>query len=107
MFPSEPDVPGYHRYLVEFVKPPADPARFTRVLDAALTRINEDYAAHRKNDLSMLMPEILQVSRGAFLEWRLARGGRAEQGKVPVMDNTGVLTETIREWMTSHGKIVG
>jgi len=106
VFPSKPDVPGYHRYLVEFVRPPIDPTKFTRVLDAALSRINEDYAAHRKNDLSMLMPEVLSIERGAFLEWRLARGGRAEQGKVPTMDNTGKLTETIREWMASHGKLI-
>ena len=58
VFPESPTAPGRHRYLVEFVQPPADMGRFAAALDAALCRMNEDYAAHRAGDLTMLAPEV-------------------------------------------------
>ena len=69
-----------------------------------LTEQNEDYRAHRAGDLSMLVPEIVPVAEDGFLAWRLARGGRAEQGKAPMMDNTGKLTSVIYEWLRANGK---
>src|SRR5262249_41756187 len=54
LFPETPCDPGRHRYLIEFSQPPVDLHQFTRALDTALCRINEDYQAHRVGDLTML-----------------------------------------------------
>jgi hypothetical protein len=92
MFPEHPNTPGRHLYLIEFVNPPSDLDCFTRELDAALCRINEDYAAHRSGDLTMLPPEVCIVPRGGFAEWMRSKGKLGGQHKVPRMDNSGQIT---------------
>jgi GH3 auxin-responsive promoter len=92
VFPESPAAPGHHRYLVEFVQTPADVGRFAEALDAALCRLNEDYAAHRAGDLTMQAPEVVPVPRGGFAEWLRARGKVGGQHKVPRMDNSGGIT---------------
>jgi hypothetical protein len=97
VFPESPAAPGRHRYLVEFVQPPAEVGRFAEALDAALCRLNEDYAAHRAGDLTMLAPEVVPVPRGGFAEWLRARGKVGGQHKVPRMDNTGGITRELSQ----------
>lgn len=106
VFPADPKRAGHHRYLIEFVRPPADPGRFTDVLDATLRRLNEDYDAHRHGDLTMLKPEVLVLKHEAFLRWMVAHGRRLPQGKVPEMDNGGEQTKAITEWLTAHEEMV-
>jgi hypothetical protein len=99
VFPADPKKPGHHLYLVEFAGgPPADAARFAAELDAELVRANEDYAAHRVGDVSMLVPEVRVVRRGGFDEWMKSRGKYGGQTKVPRMDNTGVMTKELAGW---------
>jgi hypothetical protein len=93
VFPDTPGIPGRHRYLVEFAQPPADVQAFTRHLDETLSRLNEDYAAHRAGDLTMLAPEVWSVRRGGFGEWMRIRGKYGGQHKLPRIDSTGRLTE--------------
>ena len=95
VFPDSPGVPGRHRYLVEFAEPPGDVEAFARCLDDVLGRLNEDYAAHRAGDLTMLAPEVWPVPRGGFAEWMRARGKLGGQHKLPRMDNSGRLTEEL------------
>jgi hypothetical protein len=97
VFPDTPGVPGRHRYLVEFAEEPNDLAAFARNLDEALSRANEDYAAHRAGDLTMLTPEICPVRRGGFAEWMRRRGKLGGQHKLPRMDNSGRLTTELSE----------
>src|SRR5262249_44749258 len=92
VFPESAKQPGRHRYLVEFAQGAPDQAGFAAELDAALCRLNEDYAAHRQGDLTMLPPEVVAVRRGGFAEWMKARGQLGGQHKVPRMDNSGQLT---------------
>lgn len=98
VFPARSDVPGHHRYLVEFAQLPAELARFAAELDAALGRLNVDYLAHRKDDLSMRRPEVVPVHRGAFAGWMRSQGKLGGQHKVPRMDNTGKLTAELSQW---------
>jgi len=106
VFPTKPNTPGHHRYLVEFAgPPPADLGHFAAVLDETLNKLNEDYEAHRKNDLSMLKPEIIVVKPGGFLRWMLAHGKTPPQHKVPRMDNGGEQTKAILGWLTDHGEV--
>ncbi len=99
MFPDRPGVPGRHRYLVEFARPPSDLRQFESELDKALCRINEDYAAHRQGDLTMLAPEARPVRRGGFADWLKSRGKLGGQHKVPRMDNSGELTAELSRWL--------
>lgn len=103
IFPSEPTKPGHHRYLVEFGRQPNDLAAFAKVLDETLNKLNEDYEAHRRNDLSCLAPEVRVLKPGAWMEWMIAHGKRPPQHKVPRMDNTGKLTGSMSEWFAANG----
>ena len=104
VFPDDPKKPGRHRYLVEFRgSPPADMEKFSILIDAELIRLNEDYAAHRVGDLTMLKPEVWVVPIGGYDDWMKARGKHGGQFKVPRMDNTGKLTTELSTWVTENG----
>jgi hypothetical protein len=107
VFPSDPTKPGHHLYLVEFRTPPADTIEFGRRIDAALDRLNEDYRAHRKGDLTMRAPHVEVVSPGGFHAWMLAHGKRPPQHKLPRMDNGGKLTASMRAWLKENGFLKG
>ncbi len=97
IFPAAPAAPGQHRFLVEFVQP-AEPdvvVVFAAALDAALCRLNADYAAHRHGDLTLLAPEVRPVPPGGFARWLRSRGQIGGQHKVPRLDNTGDLTSRL------------
>ena len=105
VYPTELNRPGHHLYLVEFRDgAPNDLTQFAKVLDAELSRMNEDYAAHRVGDLTMLLPEIQVVPPGGFGEWMKSRGKFGGQHKVPRMDNSGVMTQQLVEWFKQHKK---
>ena len=100
---TDPAKPGHHLYLVEFRGPP--PARlddFVGKLDAELVRLNEDYAAHRVGDLTMLKPEVRVVPPGGFGAWMASRGKSGGQHKVPRMDNTGAVTGQLVKWLAGR-----
>ena len=104
VFPSDPKQPGHHLYLIEFVpRGPSDLTRFARELDAELDRLNEDYAAHRVGDLTMLMPVVKVVKPGGFARWMEQRGKLGGQNKVPTMDNTGTMTRDMAAWFEANG----
>jgi hypothetical protein len=102
VFSANPGQPGRHRYLVEFAGAPPDLARFAAELDAALCRVNEDYAAHRQGDLAMLAPEVVPVRKGGFAEWMRAQGKLGGQHKVPRMDNGGQVTAQMTRFFSSQ-----
>ncbi len=103
LFPREPKQPGRHLYLIEFRKPPKDLARFTQLVDEELSRLNEDYQAHRQGDLTMLAPAVVVVKPGGFEGWLRSRPNFSPQHKVPRMDNSGKVTQTIHQWLREHG----
>jgi hypothetical protein len=107
VFPTEPQKPGHHLYLVEFRSPPASLADFAQIIDATLRQFNEDYRAHRAGDVSMLAPAIVVVKTGGFNAWMLAHGKRPPQHKLPRMDNGGKLTSSMRDWLRENGFLVG
>ncbi|HEY8504098.1 MAG TPA: GH3 auxin-responsive promoter family protein, partial [Gemmataceae bacterium] len=105
VFPADPGEPGHHRYFVEFAQEqPPDLDAFAGHIDAALCRLNEDYEAHRRGDLSMRRPEVVAVPPGGFAEWMRSRGRYGGQNKVPRMDNTGEITRQIGEWLEERGR---
>jgi len=77
---------GHHLYLVEFEQdavPDERLAGFTRTLDEALCRLNDDYRDHRKGDLQLGAPEVRAASSGTFFAWMKERGKLGGQNKVP------------------------
>jgi len=103
VYPAEPTKPGHHLYFIEFATAPTDLAKFARELDAELSRLNEDYDAHRKGDLTMLPPVVRAVKRGGFQEWMRARGKAGGANKVPRMDNSGTMTRDMATWFEANG----
>jgi acyl-CoA synthetase (AMP-forming)/AMP-acid ligase II len=98
LFPGTEAGPGRHRFLIEFAETPADPGVFATELDAALSRFNEDYAAHRRGDLAMLPPDVRMVLPGGFAAWMRSVGKLGGQHKVPRMDNTGEVTRLLSDF---------
>jgi hypothetical protein len=104
VFPLDPTKPGHHLYQIEFRgNPPADLTRFAADIDAELRRLNEDYDAHRVNDITMLLPVVQAVPEGGFARWMAARGKCGGQNKVPLMDNDGRMTRELADWMANNG----
>jgi hypothetical protein len=92
VFPEDPTKPGRHRYLVEFADRAPELGAFAAEVDGVLNRLNEDYAAHRQGDLTMLPPEVVAVRHGGFADWMRSKGKLGGQHKVPRMDNSGEIT---------------
>ena len=103
VFPNDSHKPGYHHYFVEFRDgSPRDLSQFVKLLDDELCRLNEDYAAHRLGNLTMLPPIVKVVPRDGFAKWMASRGKAGGQHKVPRMDNTGTITTQLGEWFASE-----
>ena len=83
-FPERLQPRGGHLFVVELA-PPAwgGEARFGAVLDQVLSRLNDDYAAHRRGGFGMLAPEVRLAPPGFFSRWMRQRGRLGGQNKVP------------------------
>lgn len=84
LHPDAQDQRAGHVFIVELSGTGAgDAAAFARVLDATLAEANEDYAAHRANDVGMRPPRVRLVPAGTFAAWMASRGKLGGQNKVP------------------------
>ncbi|HMB03918.1 MAG TPA: GH3 auxin-responsive promoter family protein [Isosphaeraceae bacterium] len=90
---------GHHLYVVEFLKAPADPAAFREALDADLSRRNADYLAHRAEGVGLPLPALVVARSGGFESWMRSRGKLGGQHKVPRMDDAGMLTRQLVEFL--------
>ena len=80
--PDPSDARAGHLFVVELDRP-ADRFAFARALDAALQRVNDDFAAHRADDFGLRPPEVRLVPAGSFERWMERRGKLGSQNKVP------------------------
>ncbi|MFO0892085.1 MAG: GH3 auxin-responsive promoter family protein [Isosphaeraceae bacterium] len=97
---------GYHQYVVEFFRDPADPRAFRDRLDRALSARNADYQAHRAEGVGLPLPALLVASPGTFAEWMRIRGKLGGQNKVPRMDGTGTLTADLAVFVRESGRVL-
>jgi len=77
----------HHEWLIEFVKPPENPAIFTDALDNALKSLNSDYEAKRYKDLLLKPPVLHILAQGTFYKWLKNKGKLGGQHKVPRLLN--------------------
>jgi hypothetical protein len=96
---------GYHQYVVEFLKEPADLELFRDALDAGLLACNADYLAHRTRDVALSSPAIVAARAGSFDSWMRRRGKLGGQNKVPRMDGSGVLTRDLVDFVHGADKV--
>jgi hypothetical protein len=96
---------GYHRYVVEFLTPPADLHAFRLALDADLARRNADYRAHRVEGIGLPLPALVVAGLGGFDSWMRQRGKLGGQHKVPRMDNSGTLTHHLVTFLRASGQV--
>jgi hypothetical protein len=90
VYPEKDNPLGGHRYVVEFAEgvPEKDSLQnFSRVIDETLSKLNEDYEAHRADGFGLRAPEILSVPQGTFEGWMKSRGKHGGQNKVPRIIN--------------------
>jgi hypothetical protein len=78
---------GYHEWIFEFKREPDDKNKFVEVLDAALGRVNSDYAAKRRGDRALSMPKLHIVPQGTFRRFLESRGPITGRNKVPRLAN--------------------
>jgi GH3 auxin-responsive promoter len=98
---------GYHQYVVEFLVKPTDERRFRDLLDEELSRRNADYQAHRTPGACLPSPALRVAGPGVFEGWMRRRGKLGGQNKVPRVDNSGMLTRDLLEYLDeTHQSIV-
>ena len=78
---------GAHEWLIEFEKEPENLQRFTKNLDQALCSLNSDYEAKRHKNITLRMPIVHSLPKGAFYNWMKQRGKLGGQNKVPRLAN--------------------
>jgi hypothetical protein len=78
---------GAHEWMIEFKKPPADIAFFTKTLDETVQSLNSDYEAKRYNNMT-LNPLVINVARpNLFYDWLKERDKLGGQHKIPRLSN--------------------
>jgi hypothetical protein len=80
--PDRTDPRGGHLFAVE-LDGPCDAGAFAQALDAALRRLNDDYAAHRGDGFGLRDPDVRLLLPGSFARWMERRGRLGAQNKVP------------------------
>ena len=80
---------------------------FAEELDAALCRLNDDYAAHRAGGYGMDPARVRVVPPGAFAAWMKSRGKLGGQNKVPRIINDRALFDGLRRFAESYGETGG
>lgn len=92
LFPGRGEPRGGHLFVVELSPlAPGQADAFAATLDMALSRLNADYAEHRRGGFGMLPPKVLLVPPGTFAAWMRRRGKLGGQNKVPRVINDPAL----------------
>jgi len=93
---------GAHEWLIEFEKEPDDLQLFTEKLDQALCSLNSDYEAKRNKSITLRMPIVHSLPKGAFYNWMKQRGKLGGQNKVPRLANDRKYLDELLSLQRSH-----
>ncbi|RMD87156.1 MAG: auxin-regulated protein [Candidatus Dadabacteria bacterium] len=104
LFPSKGGELGRHVYILEVEsKYKLDSEAVSQQIDSYLSKINDDYAAHRADGFGMASPKVVLVKRGTFAEWMKSRGKLGGQNKVPRIINDVNLLENLLNFIQTRG----
>lgn len=78
---------GAHQWLIEFERAPENLEYFTLTLDDALKSLNSDYEAKRYKNLTLALPDVIEIKTGVFYQWLKEKGKLGGQNKVPRLAN--------------------
>ncbi len=78
---------GYHEWVIEFERKPADLQQYASVLDETLRKINSDYDSKRSDNLVLSAPRLHVASQGSFYKFMKNRNRLGNQNKVPRLAN--------------------
>ena len=94
---AEGDRRGYHQWLIEWDKAPADEGEFGRLLDMELRKLNSDYDAKRTGDIFLDSLQIVSLPSGSFNRWlhTVGNGKLGGQRKVPRLANDRRIADAI------------
>ncbi len=85
-----------HYWFIQWVKKPADPDRFTRLLDENLQEINRHYH-NRRRSMGIHPPVTLNMTKKAMYGWREIHQALHAQTKMPrIIEDTDKITDMIR-----------
>ena len=86
---------GHHEWLIEFVKSPENMGRFKSILDEELGKLNDDYAAKRKDNIAIEAPVVREMPSGTFYEWLKRKNKLGGQHKIPRLSNSREFVEEL------------
>lgn len=86
---------GGHQWLIEFLQPPTDLAKFTTYLDKTLQDLNSDYDAKRHHNTTLNEPLVTIATQNTFYRWLNSKGKVGGQNKIPRLSNDRKIIESI------------
>ncbi len=87
---------GRHHWIIEFSRAPGSLATFAAELDAALCRVNSDYAAKRAGGIFLDPLTVASAPEGLFDRWLARDGGRlGGQRKIPRLSPSPAILESL------------
>ena len=105
---SETDVgetaKGRYLLFVEFEKDPSDLGKFAAAFDQGLRTQNRVYREHRTQDVAILAPQVVPLSRGASKKFLKEMGATSVQHKFPRIVEDG-RRDLLRTFARSPGEI--
>ena len=102
--PDAADPRGGHLFIVELDSAPAgQEEKFAAALDAALARLNADYAAHRQGGYGLRPPRVMLAPPGSFAAWMRHRNRLGGQNKVPRVVADAALLADLTGFLAARG----
>lgn len=79
---------GAHEWLIEFKKAPHNITEFKETLDLELQKLNSDYEAKRKNNITLTQLQLIIARKNLFYDWLKSKGKLGGQHKIPRLSNS-------------------
>ncbi len=78
---------GAHQWIIEFNKAPTNFEAFAETLDLEIQKLNSDYEAKRKNNMTLNPLELVVAKKGLFYKWLAQNDKLGGQHKIPRLAN--------------------
>ena len=86
---------GFHQWMIEFEKAPANISKFCEDLDKNLQKFNSDYKSKRFKNITMKRLEIIVAKEKLFFDWLKFKNKLGGQNKIPRLCNDRIFIEEL------------